>query len=154
MIKLKTCVGDNGEPHEGYIYKNIDGKKYCKSCALKIKPPKALKKITTKQIERTKDKAIKTKELHDKVLEIWEKRSDPLGNCRCFESNILLESRYFKRNTCCYSHILPKSKYPQYAFEEWNIMIVHPDRHTDFETNEDKAPKQRDLKKKLLENLP
>jgi hypothetical protein len=40
------CVGCNTE---SYIYKNITGKKYCKSCAYKINPPSKIKKTSEKK---------------------------------------------------------------------------------------------------------
>lgn len=45
MVK-KTCYSCN---QEKYIYKNIAGKKYCKTCAYKIQKPKKIKPISVKK---------------------------------------------------------------------------------------------------------
>lgn len=151
LKKKKICAGYNGVEHEDFIYSNINGKKYCKSCSLKIKKPKGLKPI--KDTLKRELKKEKTKELHNFFLSLWDKQSNSEGDCICFESGVLLDKHHFRENTCCYSHILPKSKYPEYSLMEWNIKIVHPDKHADFENNEDKTPNQKNYKKYLLNKI-
>ena len=46
VTKKKICAGCNTM---SYIYKNIDGKKYCKSCAYKINSPTKIKKFSEKR---------------------------------------------------------------------------------------------------------
>lgn len=46
MVGKKMCAGCN---NMSYIYKNISGKKYCKSCAYKIAPPVKIKKVSEKK---------------------------------------------------------------------------------------------------------
>ena len=46
VTKKKICAGCNTM---SYIYKNIDGKKYCKSCAYKINSPIKIKKVSEKR---------------------------------------------------------------------------------------------------------
>lgn len=95
----------------------------------------------------------KTKEwnskLHSFFKKIWDEREDPSGNCYCYETNQLLEGYKYRNNSLCYHHILPKYKYPQFAFEPWNIVILHPDVHSQVETNIDKCPKTKSLTQKI-----
>lgn len=46
VIKKKICAGCNTM---SYIYKNIEGKKYCKSCAYKISSPIKIKRVSEKK---------------------------------------------------------------------------------------------------------
>ena len=92
----------------------------------------------------------RTERLHAYFRALWDNREDEEGYCYCFETNSRLPLSY-RCNTCCYHHILPKSKYPQYEFESWNIVILHPDIHTRVEGNVDLCPKVAELTRKLKE---
>lgn len=128
----------------------------CKSCASR-EDNKSIKKISTKQIEKNKDKALKTKELHSWFLEIWEKRKekDDRGYfVRCYESGSKMYEDNYKFNSCIYSHYFPKSTYPQYALKEWNLELVLPDIHAQWEQDYTKCIKMykrfMELKEKVL----
>jgi hypothetical protein len=60
----------------------------------------------------------------------------------------------YKYNSCIYSHYFPKSTYPQYAFEEWNMELVTPDTHSTWEQDHTKCSKMYkkylELKEKVL----
>lgn len=51
MIKQKICAGCN---ELSYIYKNIDGKKYCKSCTFKLQPSKSIQPYSKRRKEQQK----------------------------------------------------------------------------------------------------
>lgn len=87
-------------------------------------------------------------------LKIWDEREeiDNNGNkfVKCFETGKRLNRDYYRLNSCCYSHLLSKSVYNQYKLCDFNLVIVHPDAHSQFETYPEKAPKQYELQKVLL----
>lgn len=107
-----------------------------------------IRKITEKQKEKNKLKALKTKDLHKWFLEMWDKREETDGNgnkfVTCFESGQILKRALYRTNSCCYSHLLPKSSYPDLAMIEENLVIVHPLWHEKMNT-----PKQSELREKL-----
>lgn len=100
------------------------------------------------QIPETK--AQRTERLHAYFRALWDEREDEEGFCFCFETNTYLPYSY-RCNTCCYHHLLPKSKYPEYEFESWNIVILHPDVHNKVEGNLDSCPRVAELTRKLKE---
>lgn len=73
--------------------------------------------------------------------EIWEERLH-----QCFETHKPLTGSPL---TLYFHHILPKAKYPQYRHEKWNIVILHPDVHSQVETMLDKAPRVKALTEHL-----
>lgn len=77
----------------------------------------------------------------DFYQEIWEEREH-----KCFESGKLLPSEPL---SLFFHHILPKAKYPQYRHAKWNIVILHPDVHSQVEVNLDKCPRVKGLTEHL-----
>lgn len=140
--KKKVCEGCNTEQ---ILWK---GKK-CKSCSFKENPPKAIKKYSEKGLEKKKLKTETTKKLHQWFLDLWDKRADKNGNVRCFETDITMSHTIYKENICCYSHQIPKSKRPDLAFKEDNLLIVLPDVHASWEANQENCPKMYEYTKKL-----
>jgi len=51
-----------------------------------------------------------------------------------------------------FHHVLPKAKYPQYKYEEWNIMLLLPRVHEQAELNIDKTPRVKARKELLMAN--
>lgn len=49
-----------------------------------------------------------------------------------------------------FHHILPKSKYPQFRHESWNIALIHPEIHNQFEMYPEKVPKLKLRTEELL----
>lgn len=127
----------------------------CKACASKedAKPLKKsfkpINKITTKQKEKNVIKKEKTKVLHQFFLDLWDERADKNGCIRCFETDIYMSPTIYRENSCCYSHQLPKSQYPQYALDKENTLIVLPDVHANWEANQESCPKMLAYTKKL-----
>lgn len=89
-------------------------------------------------------------ELHQFFVDLWDDREEK-GYIRCFETGEWLSRKRYRENWSVYSHILPKKKYPQYEMKKWNIKIVHPNAHAQFEQFSEKAPKQYNLFKELVE---
>lgn len=115
-----------------------------------LKRKSGLKKTSHKKLEQ---KRSGTLEMQQWFLKLWDEREEWVENENyviCFETGKKLLRKYYRENSCCYSHILPKSKFPQYRMCNWNLVIVHPDAHSQFETYPEKAQKQYELKKVLL----
>lgn len=49
-----------------------------------------------------------------------------------------------------FHHILAKSKYPKFRYKSWNIAMIHPDIHNQYEMYPDKVPYLKELTQKLL----
>lgn len=140
MIKVKEKLCSCGCGKIGRIW----SKGMLKECSMRLNPPKKIQYKSAKQKIKDIDKVQRTKDLHNWFLQVWDERreKDELGYfVRCFESGQKLYEKYYKYNTCCYSHYFPKSKYKEYEFEEWNLEIVHPDQHSIWENNHSKCPK-------------
>ncbi len=93
------------------------------------------------------DKQLKAQEMHAFFKRVWDKSEDENGSCYCYETRRELSYKHFRQNTCCYHHILPKNRYPEYALEEWNIVILHPDVHEQVEKDISKCPRVEKLTK-------
>lgn len=93
--------------------------------------------------------------MHLWFMYLFEQRMDDDGYVRCFECGKKMHEDTWKEYSSCYSHILAKSEanYPEYAGEEWNVVIVHPSCHNLYETSPKKAVKQYSKKLKLLDKL-
>lgn len=117
---------------------------------------KPIKKVSDKQKIKNQEKKELSIKQREFFLSLWDEREIFDGNsffCRCGECNKKLSRQFYRGNSCCYSHLLPKSKYPEYRFLPENILIVCPGCHSQFETFSEKAPNQYDLQKKLLKKL-
>ncbi len=107
--KKKNCVGC-GEA--SFIW----SKNLCKTCFNKQNKPKPIKKVSTKQIEKNKDKALRTKELHLFMYEWWKKQ--PINKCMNCDCNLPKEFC-----TWMVDHLLPKSTYKELAFNVDNFFL-------------------------------
>lgn len=87
----------------------------CKSCASR-EDNKPIKKVSTKQIEKNKDKALTTKELHLFMYEWWKKQ--PINKCMNCGCNLPKEFC-----TWMVDHLLPKATYKELAFNVDNFFI-------------------------------
>lgn len=92
-------------------------------------------------------------ELHALYRAIWDEREDEEGYCYCFESGEPMHGLKYRNNSCCYHHVLSKSKYPNLVYDRSNIVIIHPDVHTRVERDIDSCPKIKNLKDKLKREL-
>lgn len=156
--KKKICAGFDGNSHEGYIYKNIDGKKYCKSCAFKLQPPKSIPKRTEKQKIKMSLKKDLLEEDRKFYADIWTKRFFEVVSDRYFFKKI--------KQPCCevcgtdlrdepnlfyFHHILEKRNYPHLRHVEENIAVVCEECHNLYETFPDKVPYLVEKRANLLE---
>lgn len=67
--------------------------------------------------------------LHDWFMYLYEQRADDNGFVKCFECGRNMHMSFYIGNTMCYSHLLEKSRYPQYAGDPNNVVITHPECH-------------------------
>jgi 5-methylcytosine-specific restriction endonuclease McrA len=74
--------------------------------------------------------------------ELWEKSNK---KCQVTGTYLGLEPL-----TTYFHHCLPKSKYPQYRWCPWNIMILHPQVHDQVEIDIDKVPMVKERTAYLL----
>lgn len=94
----------------------------CKWHYLQEFPPKDLKKITEKQIEKNKIKAEETKKLHQFMYNWWSKQSPKV----CWACGIKLGNEF---HTYMVDHLIEKSKRPDLTFEEDNLYLICLDDH-------------------------
>lgn len=152
--KKKICAGFDGNEHEAYIYKNIGGKKYCKSCTYKLQPPKQINKVSEKQVFKIRIKKDLLEEDKKFYNKIWEERYSinvthgVFHQCECCGKTLPGEP-----NLMYFHHILEKRNYPEYRHRERNIAIVCPDCHSSYESNPDNQPYLKYLKQDLLDAI-
>jgi len=150
--KKKICAGCHKEQ---YIYKNIDGKKYCISCTNKLLPFKSIKKMS----QKFKIKLVEKKQLieEDKLFykKVWDNLSklDEGSNYEqsyrsCEECNKKLG---LEINFCFFHHILEKRNYPEYRHKDWNIALLCKQCHNEYETNPDTHPNLVRRRKESIE---
>ena len=123
----------------------------CKSCSSILNPPKKISYKSAKQKIKDIEKKERTKKLHEWFLELFDKHclQDEFGKyVICFETGKKLYEQYYKFNTSIYHHILEKSKFSEFEFEEWNIIFLSPEVHAQVHTDINKTLK---VKQKTLE---
>lgn len=157
QTKLKICAGHDGTPHEAYIYKNIKGKKYCKSCTSKLEGSNqpvfkvhVIKKVSNKQKKKNEEKKILVAEDMKFYLRVWKGRFmfeyqgmemfHTMPKCECCGTHLP------EPNMMNFHHILEKRNYPELRHTEWNIAIVCPQCHNRYETNPDTVPYLKQLR--------
>lgn len=52
--------------------------------------------------------------------------------------------------TTFFHHILPKNRFPEYRWCEWNIAVLDPTVHAQVEVDMDRVPEVRKLYEELL----
>lgn len=82
---------------------------------------------------------------------LFELRMNTKGFVNCYECGRPMHESVFKELTTCYSHILEKAKYEQFAGDPENVVIVHPDCHTLYTLKPEQAKRQYALLLKLRE---
>ncbi len=160
MSKMKECAGFDGSPHQAYIYKNIDGKKYCKSCAFKLQPSKAIRPMS----EKGRFKMTLKKELlqQDKAfyMTVWKERFfSPNPNVpgtfvmlkapRC-ENPECQKPLGEEPNLLFFHHILEKRNFPEFRHLQQNIAVLCADCHNLYESYPDKVPYLVKLRRYLI----
>lgn len=122
-----------------------------RECFYKLNPPKKIQYKSAKQKIKEIEKKERTKKLHNWFLELFDKHCLEDENGKyviCFETGKKLYEQYYKFNTSIYHHALEKSKFPEFEFEEWNIIFLSPEVHNQVHTDINKTPK---VKQKTLE---
>jgi 5-methylcytosine-specific restriction endonuclease McrA len=134
----KTCAGWDDNTHPAFIWKRIKGKPYCKNCAMRLEPPKALsnksnlkrtviKKVSEKQKEKNKTKKEDTLLLHTIMYKWWESHGDFKT---CENCGIGLP---FEFSTANVHHLLSKAKYKNLASNPDNFMLLCMKCHNGWE---------------------
>lgn len=158
--KVKICAGFNGIEHEAYIYKNIGGKKYCKSCTFKLSPQKPIRKMSDKQVFKMTLKRELLAEDKKFYTEVWikrffqettEGRFKRLVEPHC-DNPECGERLPDEPNMMYFHHILEKRNYPEHRHEPWNIAILCPGCHNLYETYPDKVPYLVQRRASLIED--
>ena len=125
----------------------VFGKKRCK----KHYPKSNINKVTERGLAKKAEKKERTEKLIQFYLDLWDERADKNGNVNCFESDTLLSHTVFKNNICCYSHQISKKTRPDLATNKENLLIVHPDIHSQWEADPKSCPKMYRYTEKLKE---
>lgn len=150
------CAGCDSEQ---YIYKNIEGKKYCKSCTQKLQPPKSINKVSKKQMFKISIKQTQIQEDMLFYLNVWKERfyatltnGDEImtKSPRCENCSKKLGE---EPNLMFFHHILEKRNFPKFRHLPENITILCPDCHSGYETYPDKFPKIQARRSELLFKL-
>jgi len=108
-----------------------------------LKRGKPLKKST-----KTKESVEQDKEQRDKdmrfYMSIWNKR--PRVD---FETG----EQLWGESTAHFHHVLEKENYPEYRYEEWNIVLVSLLTHDQYHKSPRMCPKIEAYREKLLKQL-
>ena len=89
--------------------------------------------------------------MHRWFIYLFNFRKNNKGFVKCYECEKWMHEDNYKMLSSCYSHILNKTNYKQYAGKPWNLKITHPECHQLFELFPQKAIKQHSLYLELLE---
>jgi 5-methylcytosine-specific restriction endonuclease McrA len=161
QLNKKLCAGFDGVEHEAYIYKNINGKKYCKSCTFKLQPPKAIKKMSEKGRFKMSIKKELLEEDKKFYTDVWIKRffmqehpNVPNTYRRTVKPHcdVCLTQLPDEPNLMYFHHILEKRNYPALRHVYKNIAILCPECHNMYETYPDAVPVLVERKKELLKD--
>ncbi len=144
QAKPKKCKGTCGK------VTRIFSHGLCLNCWKKENKSKVtINKFSEKGKIKKEEKTLNTKKLHEWFQELWDKTENASGYCTCYETGIEMHRCFFRNDTCCYHHVLEKAKYPQFAFSEWNVVIVLPVVHKQVHDNIDKTPRIKILTEEL-----
>lgn len=114
---------------------------------------KPIRKISEKQKEKNLEDKERTRLLHKWFWELFDEKKDKDGYVYCFETGTPMHESMYKLNSCIYSHCYPKSSHPQYAMKEWNVLLVLPNIHHQWEVYPEKCPKMWNYMKKIKEKF-
>ena len=138
LVRQKICAGWDENSHPAFIWKRIKGKKYCKECSFKLESTKGINKVSEKQKKKNIEKKENTEILHRWFDILWKKLP---GNKLCTICNTPI---YGENLSIYWDHLILKSKYPEFALEEDNIVFLCGDCHTN-RTNGFPHPKHQKL---------
>lgn len=112
-----------------------------------------MRRISEAGKKRKEQKKIDLERLHQWLFELFDKRKDQDGYVYCYESGVRMHESKYKYNLLIYSHCYPKASYPQYAMEEWNVLIVMPEKHNQWGDDRSKTPRMKEYFDNLVNNL-
>lgn len=145
--KIKICVGYNGKSHSAFIYKNIEGKKYCKICSILLESMRGKKK--SNKINFQSDKKF--------YLSVWQHKFftfNPqsgeyikINQPRCEACGKNLPNT---PNLMFFHHILEKKNYPELRHSYFNIAILCSDCHSSYEAFPYAVPWIMEKRKELI----
>lgn len=139
VSKKKLCAGCNDLT---YIYKNIEGKKYCKTCTQKLQPPKPIKKRSEKQVFKINLKKLLVKDDIAFYTKVWDNKfygGDYMVNPYC-EIPSCRKKLGSEPNMMFFHHILEKRNFPHLRHDPNNIAIICAECHNKYETLPDSVP--------------
>lgn len=139
MIK-KVCK------YEGCESTKIWSKGFCKFHTPQ-KPLKKSFKPINKISEKGKIKKEEKKEYTLKQFDLFKEIYIEHLTKTCFECNRKVDGA----SSINFHHALYKSKYPKFALEKWNILLVCYECHEKTHTNLEKTPKIKEYTEKLKE---
>lgn len=105
---------------------------------------KPFKRNSTQWAAKHKELSEQKHRDHEFFMEVWEERG---GICEV--TGLFLGEPL----ATMFHHLLPKSRYPEYRYCKWNIMLVAPDVHAQIEVDIAKVPvadqRLRELKRSM-----
>jgi len=123
--------------------------KYCQHLRTDKKPTilkrKPIKKVSLKQNQLLGERRLQQKKDWLFFISIWEERPHV-----DFETDEYISGEPL---TLYFHHVLSKSKYPQFRYCKWNIVIVTWATHSKAETNIEFVPKIKAYRNELLKSL-
>lgn len=87
--------------------------------------------------------------MHQWFIHLFDERKDSDGNVPCFECGKKMHEDTYKEVSVCYSHLLEKKKYKNFAGDPDNVVIVHPSCHNKYTMTPKKAINQYNKMKQL-----
>jgi hypothetical protein len=114
----------------------------CYLCLNKLRTKKYMKSTES----RRKQKGISSSKDKQFYEQIWKER----GHI-CYETGKFLGETPSLPISFYMHHLLEKRNYPQYRYEKWNIVMLHPDIHQQVEINPEKCTRTKALREELLE---
>lgn len=115
----------------------------CKICGKKAESEYCFKHKPRKKLKQSYKPAQKQVDLYPFFMTLWKKRPHV--------SEISGEKLFSPPSSVYFHHILPKSKYPEAAFDEDNIIFLTFDEHTIVELNPSKYPEINRRKEILMD---
>lgn len=92
-----------------------------------------IRKVSEKKKATVKEQLELANKDMDVYLSIWRKREH-----KCFETGQFLGNKFRKWH---FHHCLPKAQFPQYRHEDWNLVLVTLETHSQAESDLSKTPK-------------
>lgn len=135
MAKICQIEGCNNPVWSNGLCRNHTPKKPLKS------KKKAINRVSERGKQKKEDKKKWLEKLHTWEFELWDRIEDKNGYVYCYETGTPMHRSIYRDNLCVYSHCFSKSKHPELAMESWNLLVVLPEIHAQWELDNSKTPK-------------